>query len=92
LALRPVTLIEAVYKGIQVTMEKVGDFLREVAALVLVFIPLDLWKDQLSWGRIAGIIAVSLLIFVLGVGCEFAAIAVKRERDKYEEEKKYESN
>ena len=87
LALRPVTLVEAFYKGAQVFMEKFGDFLREVSALVLVFLPLDLWKNEITWPRSLGVIAASALLFVLGVGCEFTAIAVKRGRDRYEEEK-----
>lgn len=91
MALRPVTLVEAFYKGVQVFMEKSGDFLREVAALVLVFIPLDLWKNELTWMRSLGVIGVSGLLFFLGIGCEFTAIAVKRGRDRYEEEKSYES-
>jgi hypothetical protein len=84
--LRPVSLTEAVYKGIQVTMEKFGDFLRELAVLVLVFIPLDLWQKDITWMRSIGVLALSALFFVSGVVCEFVAIAVKRERDKYEEE------
>jgi hypothetical protein len=89
LALRPVTLVEAFYKGMQVSMEKLGDFLREVAALVLVFIPLDLWKNEITWMRSIGVIAVSGMLFIFGIGCEFTALAVKRGRDRYEEEKSY---
>ena len=57
-----------------------------MAALVLVFIPIDLWKDQMNWPRSLGVLASSLAIFVLGVASELMAIAVKRYRDKYEEE------
>lgn len=85
--LRPVTLVEAVYKGIQVLMEKLGDFLREIAALVLVFLPLDLWKKDLTWERSLGVIAVALMLFSTGIGCDLTAIAVKRGRDRYEEER-----
>ena len=88
MALRPVTLVEAVYKGIQIFMEKLGDFLREISALVLVFIPLDLWKNEITWTRSLGVVGASVVLFVLGVGCECTAVAVKRGRDRYEEEKK----
>ncbi len=87
-SLRPVTLVEAIYKGLQVLMEKSGDFLREVAALVLVFIPLDLWQHSMTWEKTIGVLAVCVVLFWAGIGCEFVAIAVKRGRDKYEEEKK----
>jgi len=87
LAKRPVTLVEAVYKAIQVFLEKFGEFLREAAVLVLVFLPLDLWKDQVTWPRAAGVLFVSALLFCWGLGCEFTSIVVKRYRDRYEEEK-----
>lgn len=92
MALRPVTLIEAVFKGIQTTMEKGGEFLREVAALVLVFIPLDLWKNDITWMRSIAVLAVSAFLFFVGLGCDFTAIAVKRGRDRYEEEKSHGSD
>lgn len=88
--MRPVTLIEAFYKGVQVFMAKLGDFLREIAALVLVFIPLDLWKDSLTWQRGMDVVLLSLFLFLVGVACECVAIAVKRGRDRYEEAKSYE--
>jgi hypothetical protein len=79
-------LIEAFYKGVQTFMEKLGDFLREVAALVLVFIPLDLWKESITFMRVAGVVGVAVILFMLGIGCEGLAIIVKRARDNYEEE------
>ena len=90
--IRPVTLVEAVYKGIQVLMEKMGDFLREVSALVLVFIPLDLWRNEITWGRSFTVIGVSAALFITGFGCDLTAIAVKRGRDRYEEEQNRGSN
>lgn len=84
--LRPVTVTEALYKAIQTGLEKFGDFLREIAALVLVFLPLDLWKNDLTWLRSAGVICASAFLFIFGLGCEYTAIAVKRGRDRYEEE------
>lgn len=89
--LRPVTLTEAVFKAIQTGLEMFGCFLREVAALVLVFIPLDLWKNEITWGRSLAVIGASAVIFILGVGCEWMSIAVKRGRVLYEEEKLHES-
>jgi hypothetical protein len=80
-----VTLVEAVYKALQVSLEKFGDFLREVAALVLVFIPLDLWRNEITWTRSVWVLAISAVIFVAGLGCEMTATVVKRARDLYEE-------
>lgn len=91
MALRPVTAIEAFYKGLQVFTEKLGEFLREAAVLVLIFIPLDLWKDQLTPTRIYVVVSVSAAVFFAGFGCECSAIVVKRVRDRYEEEMGYES-
>lgn len=91
MALRPVTAIEAFYKGLQVLSEKLGEFLREVAALVLVFIPLDMWKNELTPMHTYFVLTVSAAIFIAGIGCDYSAIAVKRARDRYEEEKGFES-
>lgn len=90
--MRPVTLVEACYKGIQTGLEELSEFLREVAALVLVFIPLDLWKNEITWTRSAEVFATSVFIFFLGLGCKGTAIAVKRVRDLYEEEQSRGSN
>jgi hypothetical protein len=86
LSLRPVTVIEALYKALQVGLEKFGDFLRELAVLLLVFIPIDYWKVGLSWPRFYAVFGASAGIFGFGLMCEYAAIAVKRYRELYEEE------
>ena len=91
MALRPVTAMEAFYKGLQVFSEKLGEFLREAAVLVLIFIPIDLWKDELTPTRVYVVVSVSAVVFFAGFGCECAAIVINRARDRYEEELGYES-
>jgi hypothetical protein len=86
LSLRPVTALEAFYKAFQVGLEKFGDFLRELAVLLLVFIPIDYWKADLSWMRLFIAVGASAFVFGCGLASEYAAIAVKRYRDLYEEE------
>ena len=78
--------MEAFYKGVQVFSEKLSEFVREIAALVLVFIPLDLWKNELTWSRALFVFATSAMLFVSGIGLEFVAIVVHRARVRYEEE------
>jgi hypothetical protein len=86
LSLRPVTFTEACTKGLQVLLEKFGDFMRELAVLLLVFIPIDYWKDGLTWPKILAVFGVSGVVFAFGLVSEYFAIAVKRYRDLYEEE------
>ena len=83
--MRPVTLVEAFYKGLQMSLERFGEFLREVAVLVVVFIPLDLWKNEWTWARTIGVFFVSAVLFTFGLVSESMAIAVKRGRIRYEE-------
>lgn len=85
-ALRPVTVIEAFFKSLQTFLEKFGEFLREVAALVIVFIPIDYWKEKLDWTRMAAVSLGAIILFLTGYACDLVAIYVKRRRDQYEEE------
>jgi hypothetical protein len=50
----------------------IGDFLREIAALVLVFAPLDMYitDGKLSGEWLAGTLLASLLLFLLGMALE----------------------
>jgi hypothetical protein len=50
----------------------IGEFLREVAALVLVFVPLDRYitDGRLSGRWMAGTLMASLLMLMLGIGLE----------------------
>ena len=48
-----------------------ADFLREVAVLVLVFVPLDLFAHKgISASRVLGVILVSGLILAFGIALE----------------------
>jgi hypothetical protein len=89
--LRPVTLVEAAYKTLQTAVEKLGEFLCEIAALVLVFIPLDLWKDSLNWVKSIEVLGASAILLLSGIGCHLTATLVKRGRDLYEEAQSNES-
>jgi len=50
----------------------IGDFLREIAALVLVFAPLDSYisEGRLSPEWMGATLLVSLLLFLLGIALE----------------------
>jgi hypothetical protein len=89
-SLRPVTAIEAFYKAGQLFLENSNESIREVAVLVLVFIPVDLWKGDFTPVHGLWVLLASIAVFFFGWGCGLAAIAVKRAREKYEEEQGYE--
>lgn len=58
---------------------KGGEYLREVAVLILVFFPLDLWKhEEITAERITWVVLASLGIFALGMVCEWTSYGVKR--------------
>jgi hypothetical protein len=82
---RPVTLVEAAYKTLQTAIEKLGEFLCEVASLVLVFIPIDLWKGDLNWIKSTEVLGASAVLLFSGIACHLTATLVKRGRDLYEE-------
>jgi len=88
--LRPVTFIEAAYKALQVFLENSNESIREVSVLLLVFIPLDYWQKDLTTARMLEVLGFSVGVFVFGWGCGMAAVAVKRSRDRYEEEQGFE--
>jgi hypothetical protein len=62
------------------TSHLVGEFLRECAALVLVFVPLEMWRSQappapdLLWH----VAEASFILFVIGVLCEYASLFLGR--------------
>lgn len=92
--MRSLTVVEALFKATESGFEKGGDFLREIAALLLVFLPLDWWKGELNWQRIVGVSAASAGIFLVGMVCHWTSFGVKRGRLNWEEEeeKKYGAN
>ncbi len=92
--MRPLTVVEALFKAAESGFEKGGDLLREIAALLLVFLPLEWWKNELTWGRFGEVFAASVGIFLVGMVCHWTSLGVKRGRLVWEEEKeeKYGSN
>jgi hypothetical protein len=51
-------------------MEMVGEFLREIAVLVLVFVPLELFKGNMSLGWYLGVLAFSATLLASGICME----------------------
>lgn len=65
---------------------KGGDYFREMAVLVVVFIPLDLWKhEEITSVRVVLVIAGSIGLFVVGMICEWTSYGVKRGKAAWEE-------
>ena len=59
------------FDGKKKKLEMLADFLREVAVLVLVFVPLDLFAHKsISASRVLGVILVSGLILAFGIALE----------------------
>lgn len=83
--MRSLTVVEAAWKATESGFEKVGDFLREVAALLLVFLPLDWWKNELTWQRVVGVLVASTAVFLAGMVCLWTSFGVKRGRLNWEE-------
>ncbi len=52
--------------------EMIGDFLREIAALIVVFVPLDRYftEGRLSGEWMSATLLASLLLFLLGMSLE----------------------
>lgn len=64
-----------------------GHYLRELAVLVVVFVPIDYWRhDQITAWRIVGIASVSILILLCGMVCEWTSYGVKRGKQFWEKE------
>jgi hypothetical protein len=63
------------------TAHMVGEFLREVAVLLMVFVPLELWKQQggtVNYQLMAYVTGASLLIFVFGMFLEWMHLLLCR--------------
>ncbi len=54
----------------KVTLEMLGEFLREVAVLVLVFVPLDFFAHNLTAIRFIYAFVVSTILLVVGIAVE----------------------
>jgi hypothetical protein len=52
--------------------EMIGEFLREIAALVCVFLPLDSYiaEGQVSQKTLSGTLLISLFLFLIGMALE----------------------
>lgn len=72
---------------IETTFHRGGEYLRDAAVLVMVFIPLDLWKDSgITVGRTLSVIGLSAGIFLAGMLCEWTSYGVKRGKAVWDEE------
>lgn len=69
------------------TFLKGSDYLREVSVMVLVFIPVDLWKHaKIEPSDVLEVAFASALLFFLGMGFEWTGKAVARGREAWAEE------
>jgi hypothetical protein len=63
----------------------VGEFLREAAVLLVIFVPLEFWKAQngvVNTGLLWHVGEGTVILFVLGVVAEYASIgAIRIKRD-----------
>lgn len=69
-------------------LELFSELVRDAAVLVLVFVPIDWWKDKASWKPDSVVILVvgSLLVFGIGLALHWTSQLVKWARGIYEEE------
>jgi hypothetical protein len=66
-----------------------GEFLREIAVLVVVFVPLELWKAQQPGQRVSFFSVFEACIFFLVSGMLMELIAKEFERNKKVKEREY---
>lgn len=66
-----------------------GHYLREIAVLILVFVPVDFWKhEEITPLRLASVGGWSILILFCGMVCEWTSYGVKRGKKVWEQEEK----
>ncbi len=65
---------------IRTTSHLLGELLRECAALVVVFVPLEMWRLQSppSTDLLWHVGEVSLFLFLIGLICEYASLFAAR--------------
>jgi hypothetical protein len=64
-----------------------GEYFREIAVLVVVFMPLDLWKhEEITTTRVIMVLIASASIFLFGMIWEWTSYGVKRGKSAWEEE------
>ena len=70
-------------------LELLSELVRDIAVLVLVFVPIDWWKDAAaSWkpASVAALITGSLTLFGIGVALHWTSQLVKWAKGIYDEE------
>jgi hypothetical protein len=64
-----------------------GHYLREIAVLIVVFIPLDLWKhEEITGLRLVEVIVLSFVTLLAGMVFEWTSCGVKRGKVVWERE------
>ncbi|MFT4111695.1 hypothetical protein [Silvibacterium sp.] len=58
--------------------EMIGEFVREIAVLVIVFVPLEAYKDR-AW-PVWELIAIMVTTVLIGIGILALGIAIERRR------------
>ena len=59
---------------------KFGSFLEELAVLILVFVPLDIWQGKLTFGRTAAVVLTSGGLFLIGLGCHWTVFILNQDQ------------
>ena len=64
-----------------------SEYFREMSVLVVVFIPIDLWKHAVITSSVVlEVFGASALLYLLGMACEWTAFGVRKRRDAWVEE------
>jgi hypothetical protein len=63
-----------------------GHFVRDIAVLIFVFVPLDIWKNEFSVYRVISLTLVSGAIFTIGLALQWVSNLVRISREIWEAE------
>jgi hypothetical protein len=87
LAAKRKSLVSAILKAFDSLFDMIGHYLRELAVLIVVFIPLDLWKhDEITLTRMSWVISASAVVFAFGAAFQWLAYLVEWARDIWRKE------
>lgn len=84
---RKVSFTASAFTILESGLEMSGHFVRDIAVLVLVFVPLDVWKHQeVTVNRLTLLVVVSLIVFGFGLVLQWASHLVQWAKGIWEEE------
>ena len=65
---------------------KGADYFREMSVLIVVFIPLELWRHaQITMFGVFQVLAASAALYLIGMACEWTSFGVRRGRQAWQE-------